>query len=305
MSDDAPTSPTADSLRQEAGEAAAEAARAAGVAVRDVDDLEQLGRMSRLFDEVWGRASDAPSIMPPELLRAMSHAGNQVSAAFRDGEMLAATAALIGLHGDELHVHSHVTAVVSGAQSAGVGWAMKQHQRAWCLERGITTVRWTFDPLIRRNAVFNLGKLGARVATFVENLYGPMPDARNAGLPTDRVVASWELTERRVQLAATGRSVEPDLGALRTSGAEAVLSVGPDDGPERHDVPPGTRLVLAQIPSDIEGLRDQDRDRAQRWAQAFREAVGARILAGYRVTGVTRDGWYVLAHDDRVEELAG
>ncbi|MDX1620986.1 MAG: GNAT family N-acetyltransferase [Nitriliruptorales bacterium] len=291
-------------LAHDAAKAAAEAADRADVEIRDVHELDELERMSSLFDEVWGRDDSAATIMAPELLRAMSHAGNQVSGAFRDGEMVAATAALLGLHDDQVHLHSHVTGVVADAQGVGIGWAMKQHQRAWCLERGITTVRWTFDPLIRRNAVFNLTKLGARIVDFVHDLYGRMPDARNVGLPTDRAVASWELTERRVQLASSGRFAEPRLDALKSSGAEPVLEAGPDGEPQLQPVDDAARLVLAQVPDDIESLRAQDQALGERWAQAFREEVGERIRSDYRVTGITRDGWYVLGRDETVAELS-
>ncbi|MDX1659302.1 MAG: hypothetical protein R3343_10820 [Nitriliruptorales bacterium] len=293
-----------DDVATDSRDAADEAARQAGVEIHEVDDLTDLERISTLLEQIWGRDPDAPSIMAPELLRAMSHAGNQVTAAFRDDEMVAATAALLALHDGELEVHSHITGVATSEQGSGVGWAMKQHQRAWCLERGITIVRWTFDPLIRRNAVFNLTKLGARIVDFVEDLYGRMQDARNLGLPTDRAVASWELTERRVQLAAGGRFPEPKLDALKGSGAEIALSVGDDQAPERHDVPGAPRLLVAQIPEDVETLRSQDRDLAQRWAEAFRDTVGARITGGYRVTGITRAGWYVLGRDEQVAELS-
>ncbi len=42
----------------------------------------------------------------------------------------------------------------------GVGHALKLAQRAQCLDQDIHLVRWTFDPMIARNAWLNLGKLG-------------------------------------------------------------------------------------------------------------------------------------------------
>jgi predicted GNAT superfamily acetyltransferase len=286
----------------EARRAAAAAADRAAVEVRDVHDLDHLRAMSGLFDAVWGRdRADAGPAMTPELLRAMAHTGCQVSAAFdRDGRMVGATAAILGMQDDQVFVHSHITGTLADVRGHGVGWTLKQHQRAWCLTRGITTVRWTYDPLIRRNAVFNVVKLGARPVEYLEDAYGPMHDAVNAGLPTDRVVTDWDLTAARVVQAAGGRFAEPQLEALRRGGATEVLR---DDAGEPVTAPVAGARLLAQVPADVEAMRAADVARAQRWTDAARATLAAALGAGYQVTGITRDGWYVLVRSGDVEEL--
>ncbi len=89
--------------------------------------------------------------------------------------------------------------------------------------RGIDEVRWTFDPLIRRNVAFNLVRLGAQVDRYLEDAYGPMPDVRNAGLPDRPARRRWSLAAPRVAAAAAGRAASPDVDALRRSGAEVLL----------------------------------------------------------------------------------
>ena len=54
-------------------------------------------------------------------------------------------------------------------------------------------MRWTFDPLVARNAYFNLHKLGAVADRFERNFYGEMTDTLNRGERTDRVVVRWDL----------------------------------------------------------------------------------------------------------------
>lgn len=308
--DRAPTpSPTAglawravsEPLQQDAGTTARAAAATAGVAVGDLRAHDQLAAAADLFDTVWGRPETAGRVLGVELLRALEHAGNQLSGAFRDGRLVAATVAFLGRDDAGVHLHSHVTGVVADAQGQGVGWAMKQHQRAWALARGIVEVRWTFDPLVRRNAVFNLAKLGARATAYLEDHYGAMRDARNRGLPTDRLLASWRLDERRVALAAAGRPAGPRLDALRGAGATTVLR---NDGGEPATAPLGGRLLLVQVPADIEAIRAGDRARAARWSAAVRTTLGAALRRGYRISGCTRDGWYALAAADAIEELA-
>ena len=53
---------------------------------------------------------------------------------------------------------------------------------------------WTFDPLVARNAYFNIEKLGARPTHYMIDYYGQMSDGINAGQASDRVLLTWDLT---------------------------------------------------------------------------------------------------------------
>ena len=44
------------------------------------------------------------------------------------------------------------------------------------MAQGIAIIRWTFDPLLARNAHLNVHKLGAICDRFARNYYGPMTD---------------------------------------------------------------------------------------------------------------------------------
>lgn len=291
-----------DDIVTEARAVAERAASSSGVRLADLHELGVLERTTELFDRVWGRDPSAGTIVATEILRAMEHAGCQVTGAFAGDELVGATAALVGWDGENPHLHSHITGVLPGHQGRGIGWALKQYQRWWALDRGIDHVRWTYDPLIRRNAVLNLVRLGARAIGYAENLYGVMSDRRNHGLPTDRLVVDWDLRERRVQLAAAGRPAEPDPDRLRHAGAEEALRVDPGDVP--HLVATDADRRLVQVPADIEALRERDAELARAWAAAVREALGGALRAGFRISGCTRDGWYVLMRTEGVEELA-
>jgi predicted GNAT superfamily acetyltransferase len=282
---------------------AAEAAARARVRVVDLHELEDLRAASRLFDHVWGREGSAGAVMAPEALTALAHAGGQVSGAFDGDELVGATAAFVGVFTDgEVRLHSHVTGVVPDATGRGVGRALKLHQRAWCLDRGIRHVRWTFDPLVRRNAAFNLISLGARAISYEHDVYGPMADARNAGLPTDRLVADWDLEGPRVRAAVSGRAAEPDVTAVHRAGAEPVLRAADDGTPVSTPSDAPRRLV--QVPPEIESIRLAVPELAVEWAEAIRVHLGGAMAAGFRVTGFSREGWYLLAAGNRTEELA-
>lgn len=289
-------------LAEDASRHAAQLAASAGVVVEELHDHRTAREAATLLDGVWGRATG--SVMSPEALTALTHAGGQVSLARRGDEVVAVTAAFLGR--DEqgaTFLHSHVTGVDPSSTGQGIGRAMKWHQRAWCLARDIGEVRWTFDPLVRRNAVLNLLLLGAQAVRYDLDVYGAMDDARNAGLPTDRLLASWRLDAPRVRAAASGREAAPDLDGLRQAGAKVLLAVDDEGAPQVEDVEAPRRLV--QVPEDIESIRARDLDQARAWAGAVRATLGSALREGARVSGMTRDGWYVLVRSEGVTELAG
>jgi predicted GNAT superfamily acetyltransferase len=108
-----------------------------------------------------------------------------------------------------------MTAVVQSHLSSGVGYALKLSQRAVCLREGIHEVRWTYDPLVARNARFNLVKLGAVVMVLHPSFYGEMDDIVNAGEDSDRFEVSWQLESPRV-LAALAGQAQPAADVVRS-----------------------------------------------------------------------------------------
>lgn len=290
---------------EDAHRTAAIAARDAGVTVVDGAELDRAAfeHLADLFGRVWGRdVAVMGSIVSPEILWACAHVGSPVAAAYADGDLVGGTVGFAGVRDGTARVHSHLAGVRPEDAGRGIGRALKWYQRAWCLDRGIRTVEWTFDPLVRRNAVLNLVHLGARPVAFLPNLYGAMVDERNAGLDTDRFLVAWDLDDARVVQAASGRRGEPRIDGLRRAGAVVVLDAGEDEVPEV--TPSDAPRQLARIPADIEAIRADDPDRAAAWGAALRETVGRGLDAGMRVTGITRDGWYVLARAGGVTEMA-
>src|SRR5215213_7578305 len=142
---------------------------------------------------------------PREL--AVAHAGNYVAGAFSGTRLVGASAGFFTAPPDP-ELHSHITGVAPGGQHHGIGFALKVHQRAWALARGVRVVAWTFDPLVARNAWFNLAKLGARPTAYLEDFYGPMTDAINAGMASDRLLLAWALADPAVAGACAGRPLQ-------------------------------------------------------------------------------------------------
>jgi predicted GNAT superfamily acetyltransferase len=260
--------------------------------IRELAKIEDLREVAELFAVVWGRPGELP--INSDILKALAHSGNYVAGAYAEEQLVGG---LVGWFGGvpphELHLHSHILGVIGGSDARGIGFELKQHQRRWCLARDVNVIEWTTDPLVRRNAYFNLTKLGARAREYLVNVYGEMTDEINAGEESDRLLISWRLdSESAVAAAATGRGDEPNIEALRDDGAVVALSVGAAGEPVA--TPSSARVLLCEVPNDIVGLRRSDPSLARSWRMELRKTFTDAITAGYEVSGATRSGWYLL-----------
>jgi predicted GNAT superfamily acetyltransferase len=102
------------------------------------------------------------------------------------------------------YLHSHMLAVRQGYRNRGLGARLKREQRQEALARGIRHMEWTFDPLEIKNAFLNIHKLGAVVRSYEVNFYGLTTSRLQAGLPSDRLVAEWQMDSPRVQNILAG-----------------------------------------------------------------------------------------------------
>src|SRR3954464_11796779 len=111
--------------------------------VRPLVAMLDIARAVDLLAEIWGE----PGPVSPEMLRDLGYAGGYTSGAWIGDELVGVSAGFLARHGTELLLHSHISGVQPGRQGGNVGFALKQHQRAWALEQGIEAIEWTFDPL--------------------------------------------------------------------------------------------------------------------------------------------------------------
>ncbi|MEQ4724521.1 GNAT family N-acetyltransferase [Nonomuraea sp. B19D2] len=212
---------------------------------------------------------------------AISHAGGYVAGAF-DGDRLVGGS--VGFLAADDALHSHVTGTAAGR---GIGFELKLHQRRWALARGLERVTWTYDPLVRRNAHFNLTKLGARPGEYLPCCYGVMSDAINQGDESDRLLAVWPLSAPHVE-ALVRR--EPYQAPVPDG---AVVALADEDG-RPVPGPADADTVLVAVPADIEGLRIADPGTAKAWRHAVRDVLGGLMAEGRAVTGFAGKNYYVV-----------
>lgn len=220
------------------------------VEIRDLNGMAEFRLAEDLQNAVWGREDTAD---PADLMMVIQHEGGLVAGAFQDSGLIGY---IFGFPTRDLCIqHSHRLAVLPKARGLGLGLRLKRYQRDWCLERGITHVRWTFDPLRATNAHLNIGRLGARVTTYHVDYYGAM-EGINQGTPSDRLLADW---------------------FLLSPGATALAA-----GKTAPDAPTVLRLP---IPRDFATLLDTDRAAALAHRLRVRDVTLKALDEGLSITG--------------------
>src|SRR5205814_1896676 len=96
----------------------------------------------------------------------------------------------------------------------GLGRRLKEYQRHTLGAIGVKRIYWTFDPLMSKNAYFNLNLLGAEVVDYVPDMYGTTTSPLHLGMATDRLI---------VRVSTTA----PDGAAKRPIAASPILTAFP------------------------------------------------------------------------------
>jgi predicted GNAT superfamily acetyltransferase len=233
-----------------------------------ISDVPGIARVAEYYAEVWETTVD---VLSTETLHCIRHAGGATIGAYDGDELVGATTGLFCPDGS---VYSMIAAA-----RPGVGHPLKLAQKNWAVGLGAKSMRWTYDPLVSRNARFNLVKLGAVVTEYTVDFYGPMRDGVNDGDESDRLTVQWDLTQAR----------EPHESVP----AGDVTRTAPDGEPlARTD---GER-IWCRVPRDIVQVRKESAAVAKQWREAVRGVFVDAFEQGCVATSMSREGWYELEH---------
>jgi predicted GNAT superfamily acetyltransferase len=227
--------------------------------------LDQFDAAIEVMVATWG----AFQLPPREVMTALAHSGNVPLGAYDGDRMVGFVLGWAGVDGEGLHVHSHMLAALPERRHRGVGYALKLGQRAQALAKDIHVARWTFDPLVARNAWFNFGKLGAVADAFGRAFYGEMTDEINAGDRSDRLVVRWDL-----DLDPAPRPWPDGLPAVLSAEGDPQLPL-----PARGATA-GADGAVVEVPRDHADLRSRDPALAARWREAAAEALEGCFRSG-------------------------
>ena len=175
--------------------------------IRECTTIEEFDGCVRLQREAFGLPD--LELSPRRHLIVSRQAGGWTLGAFVAERMVGFVHHLTAVRGNEIFGYSHMMAVAKDYQNKGVGVRLKWAQRERALREGRKFIKWTWDPMMARNAHFNLNRLGATVDTYADNFYGIDYGATDErpGLPSDRLFAMWNLESPRVAALADGGAV--------------------------------------------------------------------------------------------------
>ena len=231
------------------------------IEIRSCQGQDELEACVQLEIETWGM--DTSEIIPRKAFLLAQKIGGQVIGAFDTGTAGAVATggpeSLIGFAmswpgmktggaGDRYslpgantakieprsYLHSHMLAVREDYRNRGLGTQLKLAQRQEALDRGIQLMEWTFDPLEIKNAYLNLCKLGAISRRYEVDFYGVSSSRLQGGLPTDRLVAEWQLDSPRIEAILEGRQAVPKVIVERIPVPASIYEwKASEDGRER------------------------------------------------------------------------
>jgi predicted GNAT superfamily acetyltransferase len=240
------------------------------IRIRSCEGMAELDACVQLQIETWGY--DATEAVPLKTFLLAQKIGGQVIGAFDSdiihnnmapdsgGVLVGFAMSLPGVKatpaGPQPYLHSHMLAVRPAHRNRGIGAQLKWEQRRDALARGIRRIEWTFDPLAIKNAFLNIHRLGAVARAYLVDFYGVSSSRLQGGLPTDRLLAQWELDSQRVE----------DRFVRRPAAARAIE--------ERISVPASIDRWKADEGTREKALAVQQQNR-RKFQQAFSQGLAA------------------------------
>ena len=138
---------------------------------RPCASIEDYHQCVELQKTVWRFADE--DVLPTRLFVVGEKIGGQIFGAFEpSGRLVGFCLSLPAVRNGKSYLHSHMLGVLPGYQDRRVGRTLKLMQRDDALERGVSLIDWTFDPLELKNAFFNIERLGVSIRRYVPNQYG-------------------------------------------------------------------------------------------------------------------------------------
>ena len=192
------------------------------ITVREVETIEEMRGCIELQRTVF--AAPDMEISPVRHLIVARYAGGFTLGAFL-GERLVGFVLSLPMYlknSDERAFYSHMTAVHTSLQSLGIGAKLKWAQRERALAEGANYIKWTYQPVLARNAFFNLERLGVEIKTYMPNFYGTDAEASaeqksaQEGVDSDRLFADWHLLSPKTVALSRGEKFEETGEAVKT-----------------------------------------------------------------------------------------
>jgi predicted GNAT superfamily acetyltransferase len=255
---------------------------ATDVRVRPLRSNEDCHACVDLQRHVWG--FEQGEVVPSTLLHVVDYVGGLAAGAFdSQNNLLGFVFGITGVRDGALAHWSHMLGVHESARNLGVGRMLKEYQRETLAAIGVTRIYWSFDPLMAKNAYFNINRLGALVTEYIPDMYGTTASPLHLGMATDRLIVRLDTAGDTTTAPRSAVKIASDHGLPILTPFprlnDVTLSVG-DWSPE---------LVLIEMPAEVLAVLERSPGTAQTWRLAVRDHFRWALKRGYSVAGVYRN----------------
>lgn len=272
-----------------------------GISIRGLTTWEEMGDVEDIQRSIW---SESPAdIVYAPMLTSIARNGGLVLGAFAEDRLVGFALAFLGMDTNQpdrpamanLKLCSKRLGILAAYRNHNIGYQLKLAQRDFAQKRSIRLITWTYDPLLSRNAYFNLRKLGCLVSRYHRDYYGTESPSLTILGSSDRLQADWWITSRRV-----AERLEGSRGVLTLAqylGAETSILNPTTVTSEGFPVPaeqikqPDGLFALVEIPTDYLRLAQTNLALARSWRTHSREVFGAVLNRGYVATDFIHENY--------------
>ncbi|MDM8518656.1 hypothetical protein QUF64_01310 [Anaerolineales bacterium HSG6] len=260
------------------------------IKISPIKTLTDLRKCHEIQRATWGYTD--LMVFPYTQLISAAHNGGVLLGAYDGMDLIGFLFGYLGMSGAKLYLFSQRMGVLPSHQGYGTGTLLKLAQRDQMLRQGIDLVVWTYDPLLGRNALLNIEKLGGFVRHYVRNIYGTVQNPLQVGLSTDRFLLEWELMSPRVRERIRSNTTRPLardwLDAETYPLVNYIAWEGNIPRPIATELELKDDILLVQIPPDLNLIKKNDLSIARGWRESTRDVFETYFQRGYAVTGFAR-----------------
>lgn len=157
-----------------------------GLVVRNLDSAALQLQAAALYRRVFAYDEPDVGLSPPLLATLLRNGGSAIGITGPGEELLAFAYGLPASDDTGVYHYSQAAVVAPSSQGRGLGRLLKHAQADAVRAAGMRFMRWSYDPLLSRNAHFNLSVLGAVGRWYVDDYFFRQG--------SDRVIVEWDLT---------------------------------------------------------------------------------------------------------------
>ena len=251
------------------------------IEIREMNTLEDYLECVQLQKEVWG-FDDPYDVVPVPMLMIGRRNDGVVLGAYDGNQMIGFVYSLPGTYHGKQVQWSHMLAVRREYQNSDIGYRLKMAQYRMSQEKNYEVIEWTYDPLESRNSHFNLKKLGCTAHEYEINIYGETSSPLHSGMPTDRLIADWQIPPLRKSMPDWSELPEPPALITVTKFVEEQLFL------EDVRLDSTGEFLFLEIPESIQALKQKSREAALLWRLKTREAFLHYFMKGYEAYSFLR-----------------